>query len=60
MRRDAVPLAKIPGLLDALLQIVGAIPLSLFFILYFFFFRFFYIIRFSLMWYCEVFVNLFS
>lgn len=25
LRRDATPLAKIPGLLDALLQVVGAI-----------------------------------
>ena len=25
LRRDATPLAKIPGLLDALLQVVGAV-----------------------------------
>lgn len=30
MRRDATPLAKIPGLLDALLQVVGVVNLILY------------------------------
>jgi len=30
LRRDATPLAKIPGLLDALLQVVGVVIIVLF------------------------------